>query len=444
MAHPRQHTGSASPAIPKGGFVISSLGCKVNQAEAASLARDLERTGLKEAGEGPAGLVVLMTCSVTGAAARQSRQAARRLARAHPEAKLVISGCDAQAEAEAYRAEGFIVLGRSQLNQLAAMCRGETAFPNSDGPGAPDKGGWVAGLRPPLPGRSRSLLKVQDGCNAFCAYCIVPYTRGRSRSLPIEQACGAWRELGEAGSREVVLTGIHLGKYGLDLESRPSLTDLIQALLKAHPGPRLRLSSLEVSEIGPELINMLKSHPRLCRHLHIPLQSGSAKVLKAMARPYTPEQFKQTVLDLHDQVEGICIGADVLEGLPGEDEQAFSETRSLIEELPLSYLHVFPYSPRPGTRAAQMQRPHPSQAKERAGILRELARGKQTGFLRSQVGGRFQGVVEENGLARTGNYCLAALDQDLSAGSLVHLEAVGVDDSGQGPRLSGRVISEPF
>lgn len=435
---------SASSPKPAPAFVLESLGCKVNQAEAAFLGWQLEASGWRRAqGDESAQLAVLMTCAVTGVAARQSRQAARRLARAHPGARVVITGCDVQAEAETYRREGFTVLGRAQLLELAERAAWDQ-WPDGEGPGRPDAGPWCPGVRPPGQGRSRALLKVQDGCDAGCAYCIVPHTRGRPRSLPLDDACRALAELGEAGSREVVLTGVHLGRYGRDLTPRRDLTELLRALLAAHPGPRLRLSSLEVNEITPELEELMVTEPRLCRHLHIPLQSGSDRVLSAMGRPYRAERFARTVSRLAQRIPGLCLGADVLVGLPGEDQDAFQETLELIRELPLSYLHVFPFSPRPGTRAAEMPgRPDPREARRRAEILRRLGREKLGAFYAGQVGRRLQAVVEEQARARSDNYCLVNLEGGHPpAGELVEVEVTGLlEEPGAPALLRGLVVS---
>ena len=420
---------------------MASLGCKVNQAEEAHLRAELEKRGFSPVcGDETADVAVLVTCSVTAAAARQSRQMARRLAKAHPGCKIIVTGCDAQAEAEAYRKEGFLVAGRALMNDLPDLIAKGTPLP-ACAPPPPQDGPWSPGSRGPLPGKSRGLLKVQDGCDAHCAYCIVPLTRGRPRSLPPELAAESFAELGRAGSREVVLTGIHLGRYGRDLGPGFDLTGLVKTLLEAHQGPVIRLSSLEVNEITPELITLLSTEERLCRHLHIPLQSGCDQVLKAMGRPYRTEQFAATVIRLARDIPHICLGADVLVGLPGEDGKAFTETLELLASLPISYLHVFPYSPRPGTRAAGMPgRPDGKTVKRRAAKLRALGEAKRKAFWSGQVGRVLRGVTEENGKARTDNYCLVELDHDLPAAVNVRLKVTDMIDSPRGARLTGRIL----
>ena len=290
-------------------FTIAALGCKVNQTEAAYLAGELEGLGLARAGEDePCSLAVVFTCSVTASAARQSRQMARRLAARHPGALVLATGCDAQMAARTYAKAGFAVAGRNALPGLAASLASGQVGSGQDKPDPPQAGVFYPGVFPPGPGRSRAFLKVQDGCDAFCAYCIVPHARGGPRSLPVRQAAAYFAQLGEAGAHEVVLTGIHLGKYGRELGQGADLAGLVQALLAAHPGPRIRLSSLEVNEVTPKLIWLMGAEPRLCPHLHIPLQSGSDQVLRAMGRPYSARNFGDTVRRL---------AGDIPRGLPG-------------------------------------------------------------------------------------------------------------------------------
>ncbi len=414
-------------ADSKNRYLIVTLGCKVNQAETASLAGELRAAGLEPAADGaPARLAVLMSCSVTGSAARQSRQMARRLLREHPGAVVAACGCDAQVDPAAYRRLGCAVLGRGELHRLAAAAAGSQPWPDGAAPAAPASGPLAAGVRPPGPERTRGLLKVQDGCDAHCRYCIVPRARGGPRSLEPAAAAAAFAGLGAAGAAEVVLTGIHLGRWGRDLTPPARLDELVRALLAAHPGPRLRLSSLEVSEITPELEGLLAGETRLCPHLHIPLQSGSDAVLRAMGRPYAAADYTALVARLCRALPGLCVGADVLVGLPGEDEAAFLDTCRLIEGLPLAYLHVFPYSPRPGTPAAALPRPPAPEVKQRAARLRALGGQKRRRFYGDQAGRTLTAVVEGGGQARTGNYCLARVGPELPAGAMVAVEVEGV------------------
>lgn len=389
--------------------------------------------------------MILLTCTVTAVAGRQSRQMARRLARAHAGARVVVTGCDSQVAAQPYAREGLEVVGRADLAGLAARLAAGTAPSPAPPPSLPlappDTGPFCLGYRPPQAGRTRGLLKVQDGCDAHCAYCIVPQTRGRPRSLPLAQACGLWRRLGQDGAAEVVLTGVHLGRYGQDLTPPLALLDLVQALLAAHPAPRLRLSSLEVSEVDGDLLALMAKEPRLCQHLHIPLQSGSDRLLRAMGRPYDTATYAQRLRALAAALPGVCLGADVMVGLPGEDEADFAQTQELIASLPLAYLHVFPYSPRPGTPAASLPGRVPGPvAKARAARLRALGRQKRLAFLAAQEGRVMEAVVEASGLARTGNYCLTWLDGPAAVGTTVRVRLGRVLKGKAEPLLEGCLL----
>ena len=423
-------------------FCLHSLGCKVNQAEAAYLADELMALGWTRVPEARRGdLAVLLTCAVTASASRQSRQMARRLARVAGPESVVASGCGVQAEAQAYLAEGVIVVGRAELAQLARIIDRQ-AWPEQGPPPPPDAGAFCMGALQPGELRGRGLLKVQDGCNAGCAYCIVPATRGRPRSLPLAQAVAAFRGMAQAGAQEIVLTGIHLGRWGLDLAGKPRMVELLEALLAADDRPRLRLSSLESHEIEPRLVQLAAAEPRLCPHFHLPLQSGDDRVLKAMGRPYSAAQYAQVVRDLAAALPSPCLGADVLVGLPGEDHAAHRRTLELLESLPISYLHVFPYSPRPGTRAVEMPgRPSGHEVGQRAAVLRRLGQAKHLAFLRSRIGRRLEVVVEGGGLGRSADYCLVTLEHGPPPGARLSVLAGELIETPRGPGLRGQPVA---
>lgn len=436
----------SQPGQPDGRFVIACLGCKVNQAEAGVIGQELSAQGWTPAAQGQAAdLVVLLTCAVTATAGRQSRQMARRLLREHPGARLLATGCDVQLGPQAYAKEGLEVVGRAELAGLAARLGQEaTAIAPSSlllPLAPPDAGAFCWGFRAPQAGRTRGLLKVQDGCDANCAYCIVPQTRGRPRSLPLAQAQDLWRSLVASGAAEVVLTGVHLGRYGQDLTPPSHLLELVETLLAAHAGPRLRLSSLEVSELSDGLLALMAREPRLCDHLHIPLQSGSDRQLQAMGRPYDTATYARRLEAVAAALPGVCLGADVMVGLPGETDQDFAQSEELIASLPLAYLHVFPYSPRPGTPAASWPGRVPGPlAKARAARLRRLGQAKRLEFLSSQQGRELPAVVESSGLARTANYCLARLDGPAPLGALVRVRLGRLIRGREEPLLEGRLL----
>jgi threonylcarbamoyladenosine tRNA methylthiotransferase MtaB len=251
--------------------------------------------------------------------------------------------------------------------------------------------------------RSRPFLKIQDGCNAFCTYCIVPYARGRSRSLPVDQVLSKLRELMSEGFFEVVLTGIHLGIYGQDLTPPTDLYALLQLIVKEFRQGRLRLSSIEPNELSEAIIDLVASSERLCKHVHIPLQSGDDPILKRMHRPYTRSHFKELVEKIHAQIPEAAIGADILIGFPGESDASFENTLALVQHLPLSYLHVFPYSSRPGTPAASFpEQTHPQVIKARCARMRALGNQKKEAFLQQAVSRRYLVLVENKRDKATG------------------------------------------
>lgn len=373
---------------------VITLGCKVNQCESACLEERLSGAGY---GIVPfsrrADLYCVNTCAVTSRAAMESRQLIRRALRQNPEARVVVTGCYAQiAPAEIAAVPGVsLILGTTEklalLEHLAAPVNG--AIPTIRA-GDPRK----SGIPQPLvlsafAQRTRAFLKIQDGCDAFCSYCIVPHARGRSRSIPAAPVLEQVERFLAGGFQEIVLTGIHLGQWGRDLEPPRHLTSLIGDIFEQRPLPRLRLSSLEPGEITGELLDRMASEPRLCPHLHVPLQSGDAAILARMNRTYHPLFYRDLVLDAVARIPGLAVGADVLVGFPGETDACFLSTYCLLESLPLAYLHVFSFSPRPGTRAAVMKgRVPPAVIRIRSALLRQLDRAKRLAFM-----GRFVGTV---------------------------------------------------
>ncbi|GAB4282415.1 MAG: tRNA (N(6)-L-threonylcarbamoyladenosine(37)-C(2))-methylthiotransferase MtaB [Deferrisomatales bacterium] len=388
---------------------VATLGCKVNQYESRALEEALEARGhvLVPLGE-PADAVVVNSCTVTHRSDRDARALVRRARRASPGARIVVTGCYAQTDPEALRRLGVDdVVGTGEKGSIPDLLEGAPVGVQV---------GALAGLRRLSPepvvrfgGRARAFLKVQDGCEAFCAYCIVPYARGRSRSLPLAQVEEGLARAREAGHREVVLTGVHLGLWGRDLDPPHELTALLEAAERSGL-PRVRLSSLEPGEVTPEVIRALAGSAVLCPHLHVPLQSGSDRILRAMGRPYTVGEFRARMEAALAGLPGLCLGLDVIVGFPGEDDAAFAETRALLEALPLAYLHVFPFSPRKGTRAAAMDGKVPEPVlKERARRLRELSGGKRRAFHRAHLGRCLPALPERRSgdgalVLRTRNY----------------------------------------
>jgi len=384
-----------------GHFTIVTLGCKVNHYESEALACRLLEDGWVPGDDPDGALCIINTCTVTGRAAMQSRQAVRRAARQGARC-IVVTGCYAQVNPEVLAAiDGVdLVVGHSQKQCIADLVRNADAI----APGAlapivvsPRSAAWsFEALHDGIvAGRTRPLLKIQDGCDAFCTYCIVPHARGRSRSMAADEVLRCISALAAAGYTEAVLTGIHLGRYGRDLDPPVSLGHLL-ARIDAQSGiERFRVSSIEPQEFDAPLIAALSASPRCCRHFHIPLQSGDDDILRRMARPYTAGAVADLVLTLTRAVPEAAVGLDVLVGFPGESEKAFENTCHLIESLPLAYLHVFPFSPRAGTPAARMSEAVPSGViTRRCNRLRRLGQRKRHLFCRRFIGREFCGPVE--------------------------------------------------
>ena len=399
------------------------MGCKVNQAESDAIAQDLlaSEWSLTDDCEN-ADVCVVNTCTVTQKASMQSRQAIRKAIRANPDARIIVTGCYAQIAPQKIReieADPILIVGNANKHQIfEAAVSDDVPFQTfqQNQAGAYFYDITVQNEISLLPvkrfsGRTRAFLKVQDGCNNFCSYCIVPYARGRSRSLVQEKVVSQAHLYAKEGHREIVLTGIHVGHYGLDLKPAVTLLDLLKKLTAATPNIRYRLSSLEPTEISRELLEFMASVDNFMPHLHIPLQSGSDAILKKMRRRYTPEEFIEKVCRCKELLPAAAIGVDVLVGFPGETEKDFLQTYETVTKLPVTYLHVFPYSKRPGTPAAKMTSQVAREIKdERVAVLRKLDHKKRNTFYASRIGEVHAVLVETeraiDGLAKgfTDNY----------------------------------------
>ena len=402
---------------------VATLGCKVNQCESASFQSCFEEQGYTVNPFGAAAdIYVINTCAVTAKAAAQSRQLIRRAQRTNPQAKVVVTGCYAQIAPQKIReieADPILIVGNANKHQIfEAAVSDDVPFQSfqQNQAGAYFNDITVQNEISLLPvkrfsGRTRAFLKVQDGCNNFCSYCIVPYARGSSRSLVQEKVVSQAHLYAKEGHREIVLTGIHVGHYGLDLKPAVTLLDLLKKLTAATPDIRYRLSSLEPTEISRELLEFMASVDNFMPHLHIPLQSGSDAILKKMRRRYTPEEFIEKVCRCKELLPAAAIGVDVLVGFPGETEKDFLQTYETVTKLPVTYLHVFPYSKRPGTPAAKMTSQVAREIKdERVAVLRKLDHKKRNDFYASRIGEVHAVLVETeravDGLAKgfTDNY----------------------------------------
>ncbi len=411
-------------------FSIENFGCRATEADAAGIRHELLNSGLTLArSHDSASIIVLNTCTVTAAADSQAREAVRKIHAANPAACVIVTGCYAQrAPAELAAIPGVTwVVGNSQQARIPDLAQGFAGgITRERSAGAADfipvdmlRGeiGSSAGAKiisgdifkylpvqfgPPafIAGdRTRPILKVQDGCNNRCSYCVIPFVRGRSRSLPPSQAISQIRALTDASVKEIVLSGINLGSYGRDLTPRVELAGLVQRILGETPIERLRFSSIEPQDVTEDFVSLMASSARLAPHFHVPLQSGSDRVLKAMHRWYRAAHYAERIHVIRRMLPDAAIGADVIVGFPGETDEDFRETIDLIGDLPFTYLHVFSFSARPGTAGATLGDTVPSSAiRERARALRALARQKSTEFRSSQSGRVLRALT----LARSG------------------------------------------
>jgi len=378
---------------------MAALGCKTNQSDSVALATELaalghERVPFREVAD----VYIIHTCTVTGKTDYQSRQLIRKTLQQNPQAQIIVTGCYAQVSPSSLEASPGVdwVVGLNQQRKIAGLISGQKFSEARRLVSAAEGDAGLAEIRIPCPAeRTRFSLKIQDGCNSRCSYCIVPQARGKNRSLPLKQALSQIRELSSLGYKEVVLTGIHLGTYGHDFTPPGSLRNLLQTLEEEDRPMRVRLSSIEPGELPASLVEFLAGSEKVCPHLHIPLQSGDDAVLQRMNRHYSSAFFAELIFGLIAAIPDLAIGVDVIGGFPGEDEGAFERTVNLVERLPIAYLHVFPFSRRSGTAAASMPDPVPEAAKrDRCRILRELGQRKREDFYRGFRGKRVQVLVE--------------------------------------------------
>jgi threonylcarbamoyladenosine tRNA methylthiotransferase MtaB len=378
-------------------FRIITLGCKVNQYESACLREALLQRGWVEAPKGgKAEVNIVNTCIVTQRASYQSRQAIRRVIKENPGGLAAAVGCYPQVfPEELLSIEGLDVIAdntaKGGLPEIFQHLK-KTVDPVVISEGSFSRGFFDL---LPVSDRTRAMLKIQDGCDSFCTYCIVPYARGPVRSLEPEKVVERLSALSGRGFKEVVLTGIHLGRYGTDLKPALGLKDLLSLVGRKRFPLRIRLSSLEPREVDQGIIEMIASEGWLCRHFHIPLQSGDDEILRKMNRDYRAEEFRRLIETIRSKIPLAAIGVDILAGFPGEDEGAFLHTYHLVHDLPLSYFHVFPFSPRKGTPASKFRAQVPQKAiKARTDQLRALGERKRLAFYESCLDQDFEVLTE--------------------------------------------------
>jgi threonylcarbamoyladenosine tRNA methylthiotransferase MtaB len=391
-------------------FHVQNFGCRASQADGAAIESALIREGLVEAAHpSEAQFVVLNSCTVTSSADEDVRRTIHRVHRDNPAARILVTGCYAQRAPEELSVLPGVywVVGNSHKVRIPEIVTESHSQPlaQSDAPyhGQIHVGDIFtkheflsASVEDAAGDRTRPNLKIQDGCNNRCSFCIIPFVRGPSRSAPADRIVEQVRNLAEP-YREVVLSGINLGRWGRDPGSTLRLADLIRRLLDETPIQRLRLSSVEPMDWSDDLLGLVASSTRIAKHVHAPLQSGSDGVLRRMHRKYRPRHYEERILKARAWMPDAAIGADVMTGFPGETEAEFEETRAFIESLPFTYLHVFTYSERPGTPAAAIQQVPMEVRRERNRILRELAAAKNLEFRRRMLGRALSVVTLSDG-----------------------------------------------
>jgi len=412
---------------------VVNFGCRLNSYEGEVIKEQAKNAGLTNA-------LIFNSCAVTAEAERQVRQSIRRARKEHPDAKIIVTGCSAQVHPDMYAnmSEVDKVIGNEEKLKASGyqfiLDSTEKALVNDIMSVKETASHMVASFE----GKARAFVQVQNGCNHRCTFCIIPYGRGNSRSVPMGDIVAQVRSLVESGYNEVVLTGVDISDYGSDLPGTPTLGQMIRRLLSLVPElKRLRLSSIDAVEVDEDLYRLIESEPRLMPHLHISLQAGDDMVLKRMKRRH----LRQDALDFCAKVRAlrpdVVFGADIIAGFPTETEAMFENTLSLVEEAGLTYLHVFPYSARAGTPAAKMPQVAKETRKERAGRLRAAGERQLEKYLASQVGKSASVIVEKETIGRTEHFALVALDTPCIPGTIVPLQVT----SASSEQLTGRVAA---
>lgn len=423
-------------------YAIVTFGCRVNQADSLAIERQLQGIGGSAVPLEQAELVVVNTCSVTSTADQGARQIIRRVARSNPAARIVATGCYAtRAAADLTTLPGVAaVIANNDKERFVNRLRDELGPTTAERFGSGD--GACGSVDPPgTAGRTSYTLRVQTGCDETCAYCIIPSTRGRGRSVPLMAVLAEVDRAAAAGFQEFTITGVHLGSYGRDLAPSLSLLDLLHAL-ETYPTPMLfRLSSLEPMDCTPAIVDLVAAGRRFAPHFHLPLQHGSDRVLQAMRRPYTVDYYRSLVASIRTRLPNAAIGSDLVVGFPGETAADAEATVSFLRASPLTYLHVFPYSDRPGTDATQLPGKVPKpEIRERGRAVRAAGADLSARFRASQVGTIRSALTlknDEGMLAVTDNYLKVHL-----ATSHLGNRRVRVRVRGGGERVTGEVVPE--
>ncbi|HET7849133.1 MAG TPA: tRNA (N(6)-L-threonylcarbamoyladenosine(37)-C(2))-methylthiotransferase MtaB [Pseudolabrys sp.] len=398
---------------------VITFGCRLNAYESEVIRREANAAGAQDA-------VIVNTCAVTSEAVRQARQSIRRIRRERPHARIVVTGCAAQTESAAFAKmpEVDSVVGNEEKLGARHWTANEKVIVSD-----------IMAVRTMAPhaidsieGRARAFVQVQNGCDHRCTFCIIPYGRGNSRSLPVHEVVGQVRRLADNGYKEVVLTGVDITSYGGDLAGTPRLGALVKRILKGVPDlARLRLSSIDSVEADGDLLDAIASEPRLMPHLHLSLQAGDDLILKRMKRRHSRADAIDFCAQVRSLRPDIAFGADIIAGFPTEDEAMFARSLDLVDECGLTQLHVFPFSPRPGTPAARMPQVERGLVKERGRRLREKGEAALHRHLEMQVGVRRRVLAESSGLAHTEQFTAVRLATDIQPGTMLDVTIAGHD-----------------
>ena len=393
---------------------VETFGCRLNAYESQVVREHLEAAGQRN-------VIVFNTCAVTAESERQARQAIRRARRDRPKAKIIVTGCAAQIAPETWASMPEVDRVVGNLEKMTATTWTDTALADgnlvvSDIMQAKET---ATHLISGFGGKARAFVEIQQGCDHRCTFCIIPYGRGNSRSAPVGVIARQVQSLVEAGVAEVAFTGVDITSYGTDLPGKPSLAQLTRRVLAQVPDlKRLRLSSIDPAEVDDDLIRLIAEEPRLAGHLHLSLQAGSDLILKRMKRRHLTEDAVRLTERVRELRPDLALGADLIAGFPTETDELFQHTLNHVRELDLTWLHVFPYSPRPGTPAARMPQNSREIVKKRAAILRELGEVQASKYLKNQIGKKVRPVMETAYRGRTDSFAEIELDTPMSIGAM--------------------------
>ena len=424
-------------------YAIVTFGCRVNQADSLQIEEQLMAAGGTVTAPSEADLVVVNTCSVTATADQGARQVIRKIARANPAATIVATGC--YATRQPAEVEGLANCVAVVPNHLKDWLAEEIGLTSAERFGEGD-GACGALIAPGVHGRTAYTLRVQTGCDQACSYCIIPSTRGCGRSKPAAQVLTEIARVQQAGYREIALTGVHLGSYGRDFDAPSSLLELLKLIEARASGLRFRISSLEPMDCSDDIVDLVARSACFAPHFHLPLQHASDRLLAKMQRPYTLESYRRLVDRIRRDIPHAAIGSDVIVGFPGETDSDFAGLESYLRSAPLTHVHVFPYSDRPGTVAAALtDKVNGTIVRDRARVVRAIGATLTTRFHRAQHGSTRPGLtIEDGSLVVTDNYLKVRVAAGLPRNEwvLVAIEVAGDQLAGR-PVTSGPLLAEP-